>query len=398
MARAPRVSVPPAPRANTPAPASRRTSTPPPVLKGARVVSTGPSEGQSRVRNGVRQVYRNGKWTNVGRLRATRPSSPGGVPVAPRLTAPEAAAPPAAPAPVAPPSFTPTSSWWSQQFTADPRYMTSAPVLEGRRTQIGQAYGFTIARNDQGLPLYKSAGGATGITQGFDDNGAIVYKDSQGNTYKPSELQLDIRRVGPGEAGYLEGAFGGAEAGSERRQFEIGDVAAQAGIRRSGMRGQAGLAETAALQAALAGLTGRSAAELAGVETDYAQLYREIYGDLAKKAEELAAAQPVAAEVPAEAPAEAPAAPSGAAPVAGGGTVNPAGQYTPPPASGALSMQAFNNTLNEILGPPSQRGPQPMTGRDRVRALRNVYDNYQLTPAQRRRVKAELKKLGFVVA
>ena len=380
-----------------------------------RAGRTGTPAGMQGVRPGSAAAIAAG-YVPPGRRRPTRRPTrrPGGAPFAPSFNAdgtttlvpPRTAAvdvtsgtiPPATSTAAAPPAFVPTSSWWSQQFTADPRYMTSAPVLEGRRTQIGQTYGFTIARNDQGLPLYKSAGGATGITQGFDDNGAIVYKDSQGNTYKPSELQLDIRRVGRGEAGYLEGAFGGAEAGSKRRQFEIGDVAAQAGIRRSGMRGQAGLAETAALQAALAGLTGRSAAELAGVETDYAQLYREIYGDLAKKAEELAAAQPVAAEVPAEVPAEAPAAPSGAAPVAGGGTVNPAGQYTPPPAGGALSMRAFNNTLNEILGPPSQRGPQPMTGRDRVRALRNVYDNYQLTPAQRRRVKAELKKLGFVVA
>jgi len=385
------------------------------VARVPRAGRTGTPAGMQGVRPGSAAAIAAG-YVPPGRRRPTRRPTrrPGGAPFAPSFNAdgtttlvpPRTAAvdvtsgtiPPATSTAAAPPAFVPTSSWWSQQFTADPRYMTSAPVLEGRRTQIGQAYGFTIARNDQNLPLYKSAGGATGITQGFDDNGAIVYKDAQGNTYKPSELQLDIRRVGRGDAGYLEGAFGGAEAGSERRQFEIGDVASQAGIRRSGMRGQAGLAETAALQAALAGLTGRSAAELAGVETDYAQLYREIYGDLAKKAEELAAAQPVAAEVPAEVPAEAPAAPSGAAPVAGGGTVNPAGQYTPPPAGGALSMRAFNNTLNEILGPPSQRGPQPMTGRDRVRALRNVYDNYQLTPAQRRRVKAELKKLGFVVA
>ena len=383
------------------------------MARAPRAPRTGTPAGMQGVRPGSAAAIAAG-YVPPGRRRP--PRRPGGAPFSPSfnadgtttLTAPKTATvdvtsgtiPPPAAAPAAP-AFRPTSSWWSQQFTADPRYMTSAPVLEGRRTQIGQAYGFTIARNEQGLPLYKTAGGATGITQGFDDNGAIVYKDPQGNTYKPSELQLDIRRIGRGEAGYLEGAFGGAEAGSEKRQFEIGDVAAQSGVRRSGMRGQAGLAETAALQAALAGLTGRSATELAGVETDYAQLYREIYGDLVKKAEELAAAQPEAAAPPAEAPvveAPAAAAPSGAAPVAGGGTVNPAGQYTPPAAGSALTDRAFDNTLNEILGPPSQRGPQPMTKADRIRALRNVYDNYQLTPAQRRRVKAELKKLGFNVA
>lgn len=309
----------------------------------------------------------------------------------PTMTAPPPPPPPPAAAPAATP-FAPTSSWWLSQFTADPRYMTSAPVLEGQRTQIGQAYGFTIARDAQGRPLYKTAGGAANITQQFDDNGAIVYKDPQGNTYNPSEIQLDIRRVQRGQPGYLEGAFGGTEAASEKRQFGIGDVAAQSGVGRSGMRGQAVLGETAALQAALAGLTGRSAAELAGVDDKYAELYREIYTDLAKKAKDLAAATtPAPAETPAAAP------PPSQTAVPGGGTVNPQGQYTPPPSGNTLTSQAFNNTLNEILV-ASQRGPQPMTRVERIRALRNVYDNYQLTPAQRRRVGAELKKLGFNVA
>ena len=379
-----------------------------------RAGRTGTPAGMQGVRPGSAAAIAAG-YVPPGRRRPTR--RPGGAPFTPSfnadgtttLTAPKTATvdvtsgtiPPATSTAAAPPAFVPTSSWWSQQFTADPRYMTSAPVLEGRRTQIGQAYGFTIARNAQGLPLYKTAGGATGITQGFDDKGAVIYKDEQGNTYKPSELQLDIRRVGRGEAGYLEGAFGGAEAGSEKRQFEIGDVAAQAGVRRSGMRGQAGLAETAALQAAIAGLTGRSAAELAGVETDYAQLYREIYGDLVKKAEELAAAQPTA-ETPAEAPApEAapPAAPSGTTPLPGGGSVDPAGNYYPPqptpdnpkPPLSAGPSGSFTMTVDEIIrvtGRPGGSTPAQM-----IRSLLDLPNKYTLTKQQRDRIDALVKDI-----
>jgi hypothetical protein len=189
------------------------------------------------------------------------------------------------------------------QLAADPRYMTSAPVLEQRRGDIGRSYGFTIARDAQGRPLYRTAAGATGITQQLDDKGAIVYKDAAGNAYKPSDLQLDIQRVQRGQAGYLEGQFGAAEAGSEARRYGIGNVAAQSGVRRSGMQQSAEQQEFSALQSALAGLTGRAGAELAGVDEKFAELYREIYGDLAKRADELAApVTPPATETPAAPP------------------------------------------------------------------------------------------------
>jgi hypothetical protein len=189
------------------------------------------------------------------------------------------------------------------QLAADPRYMTTAPILDERRAGIGRSYGFTIARDAQGRPLYRTAAGATGITQQLDDKGAIVYKDAAGNTYTPGDLQLDIQRVGRGQAGYLEGQFGSAEAGSEARQYRIGEESARAGVGRSGMRASTQAQEASALQSALAGLTGRAGAELAGVDERFAELYREIYGDLAKRADELAA--PVTpTETPAAPPVE----------------------------------------------------------------------------------------------
>lgn len=201
--------------------------------------------------------------------------------------APPAAA--AAPPPPPAPTFQPTSAWWMSQLAADPRYMTTAPLLDEQRAGIGRSYGFTVARDAQGRPLYRTAAGATGITQQLDDKGAIIYRDAAGNTYQPGDLQLDIQRIGRGQTGYLSGQFGAAEAGSEARQYRIGEEAARAGLGRSGMRASTQTQEAAALQSALAGLTSRAGAELAGVDEKFAELYREIYGDLAKRADELAA-------------------------------------------------------------------------------------------------------------
>jgi hypothetical protein len=189
------------------------------------------------------------------------------------------------------------AAWWASQITANPAYMTQAPVLEAQREGIGREYGFTIARDAQGRPLYKTAAGATGITQQFDDQGNIVYKDPTGQKYTPEQLQLDIQRIQPGGSGYLTGRFGAAEAGSKQRQFGIGDVAAQAGAGRSGMRELARSQETAALQSALAGLTSSAGGALSGIDQQFAELYRDIYKDLAEKAGEFAPSAP--AETPA---------------------------------------------------------------------------------------------------
>lgn len=305
---------------------------------------------------------------------SSRPSSvrPGGTraPVAvSRIT------PPAAPPP--PPTFAPTSAWWMSQFAADPRYMTTAPLLDEQRAGIGRSYGFTVARDAQGRPLYRTAAGATGITQQLDDKGTIVYKDTEGNVYKPGDLQLDIQRIGRGQAGYLSGQFGATEAGSEARQYRIGEESARAGLGRSGMRASTQAQEAAALQSVLAGLTSRAGAELAGVDEKYAQLYREIYGDLAKRAEELVASvTPPASETPAS---------SGTS--ASSATPTPSGT----PQTGlnvgqALSPNQFTGELAGIANMGKNADPQTM-----IRLYRNLASRFSLTPAQLRRLTSILR-------
>lgn len=266
-------AAPKAPRVQTSLPAPRVAKAKVAVAKPA--APKRPVEGASRVRNGVRYVYKGGKWVRAGKLRGTT------LPV----TTP-------APAPTQAPSFAPTSSWWMQQFAADPRYMTQAPILEAERGSVGQEYGFTVARDDQGRALYKTSGGATGITQQMRGDGSIVYRDAAGNEYAPADLALDVRRIPRGQAGYLAGRFGAAEAASGARQQRIGEEAAQAGIGRSGMRAASQSAESAGLQSTLAGLTGEAGRALAGVDTRFGELYREIYKDLVERADELSEPTP----------------------------------------------------------------------------------------------------------
>ena len=391
MARVPQVR---APRANQSAPQ-------PSVRAGGNkgVVSVSgpkPNPGQERVVNGVRQVYRNGRWVRVGPLRNAQPAPP-----APTLAPATTAAPP----PSAPAAAPLPSGWWASQFAADPRYQTQAPQFAARENQLASTYGFILRRDPTGQALYRLSGSAPGtgdIVQSIDDNGALVYKTLSG-TVIPSDqiptLALDVVEVGQDQPGYTSGLLGRSRMESQGRQFGIGDVSAQAGVGRSGMRAGAAAGEVRALVNALGSLTTRAGSEFAGVNQDRINLFNQIYGDLVEKAKDLAA-PPAASE------ATAPAAPSvvsagdsvaATAPVAGGGSVNAAGQYTPPASGSVLSSQAFDRTLNEILGPPRQRGPQPMSRGDRIRALRGVLDGYQLTPAQRARVVRELKSLGFVV-
>ncbi len=381
----------------------------PRVQQTSRPARTGTPAGMAGVRPGSAAAVAAG-------YRPPRPSRPqrrpGGAPMSvtfnadgtTSLAAPSGAA--AATTNVAPPpppaAATIPSGWWAEQFRQNPTYQTQAGILAGRENQIGATYGYTVRRAPSGQAYYRlpetSAGGGN-ITSSIDDAGNLVYKDEAGNAVAPErikDLVLDIVEVGATEPSYREGALGRARMESAGRQFGIGDVAARSGVRRSGMRAGASLGESRALVDALTGLSRRAMGEFAGVNQDYIDLYNRIYSDLAEKAANLV---PPAAETPA-APAEtpaAPAAPTGQAPVAGGGAVNPAGQYTPPAAGSALSDRAFDNSLNEILGPPSQRGPQPLTKGDRIRGLRNLLDNYPLSPAQRSRVVRELKALGFVV-
>lgn len=374
MALAPTAKRPAAPRANAPTPAAGRAGAQAPVLKGATAVSTKPTEGQERMKNGVRQVYKNGKWTNVGAVRPTKPSSPGGVPVAPRLVAPEAA-PATTTTTTTTTPFKPDAAWWTTQFAADPRYLQTAPGLAYRQQQTAGAYGYRIMRSPSGQPYFKSRSTGEGkITQQLtaqgtpvlDENGAPIYVDESGKRYGIADLDLNIEEIKRGEEGYLTGALGAAAAGSEQRQFGIGDVAAQAGARRSGMRTQASVAESEALQQALRNLAGRAGGEFAGIQSEYADLYNQIFKGLV----DAAAAQPQVETTPtAPTPAPAPA------------PVQPGTAETGLNAGQALSADEFAGQLRGIANAGKNADKKTM-----IRLYRGLAKRYSLTPAQLRRL------------
>lgn len=308
--------------------------------------------------------------------------------------------------------FKPDAAWWTRQFAADPRYMTTAPGIIGRQQTAAESYGYTIDRSPQGQPYYVSRStGTRKISQqltpegtpALDENGRPIYTDEQGNRYNIGDLDLSITEKKRGEEGYLAGALGGTTAESERRQFQIGDVAAQAGARRSGMRGQAAATEAQGLINALRNLQLRAAGEFAGGQTELANLYNQIYQTLV----ETAGSQPgttTTTETPAGGGAGAPAVtepvPPGNTPVPGGGSVNPQGQYTPPqptpenpkPALTPGPGGSFMATVNEILL-SGQRGPQPLSNKQMADMLEGLLGRYTLSKQQRDWITNKVKEL-----
>jgi hypothetical protein len=304
------------------------------------------------------------------------------------------------------PGTPPNAAWWQGQYTSDPSFLLTDPVLRAAQNQTGSNYGYVINRDvtdgsptkgqayyrapkidpvtkkpvldETGKPVYL----ATGILQTFDDAGKPVYKDSAGNVYKPADLEMEINRIAKGQEGYLEGALGAAEATSEKNQFGIGDVAARAGARRSGMRGQASAAETGALQSALAGLTGKAAGELTGIDKQYADLYSAIFKGLAPQAAALAA--PTTTEVPV-----APAAPTPEAPVAPTYDGAPTDQtsyagYGQPKTGSPLSQGPNGEFMKMINGivQPTAAGGGTYGWKDQVTSLEQMKKTYSLTPNQ----------------
>lgn len=350
------------------------------------------------------------------------PGAPSGSPNAVSSTpAPAPApAPAAAPSPSSAPivspatgsTFVPNASWWNQQFQNDPRWAMQAPGLASRILSTGTQYGYYINMTDSGAPKWKSRSSNVGdIVQVVDDKGIPVldekgmmqYRGPDGKIYPASDLVLDVRRYEKGEAGYSEGAIGQAEAASERRQFGIGDAAAQAGVGRSGMRASLADQETAARQAAVRSLVNSAGREFSGIQSDYGTLFNTIYSDLVKNAAniEVPGAEAPAPETPAGGAPD-PSVPAGNAPWPGGGSTNPAGQYTPPlptpenprPTLSTGPNGSFMMTVNEIVGPQSQRGPQPMTNPQRIAALRNLKTAYSLTPQQIRWIDDKIADLS----
>jgi hypothetical protein len=271
-------------------------------------------------------------------------------------------------------------------------------VLRAAQNQTSTNYGYTINRDttegsptkgqayyrapkidpvtkkpvldETGKPVYL----ATGILQTFDDAGKPVYKDSAGKVYAPADLEMEINRIAKGQEGYLEGALGAAEATSERNQFGIGDVAARAGARRSGMRGQASAAETGALQSALSGLTKRAAGELTGIDKQYADLYSNIFKTLAPQAAALAA--PTTTEVPVAPEAPAAGAPAPAAPEYLGYN------QAPPPPPGRLSGGPGGQFMTLIGDVTLERNTNDAAIRENLRRLLKN-PAYQLTAQQK---------------
>jgi hypothetical protein len=247
---------------------------------------------------------------------------------------------------------------------------------------IGSNYGFTLNRDTtegsptKGMVLYRVPGtdpGKGNITGRVDPvTGAFTYVDPSGKVYDVTKLELDVIPIKRGEAGYLEGSLGQAAAGSEKQQFAIGDAAARAGARRSGMRASSAVAETQALQDALRRLNVGAAGELAGTTNRYADLLNTIFPDLVKRAGEFVA-PPVEAPAAPEAPAAE--APAPAAPEYLGYNQAP----TPPPGTlGAGPGGAFMTLVGDIT---LERNTTDKAIREGLRAfLKNPA--YQLSPQQ----------------
>lgn len=366
-------------------------------------------------KQGVDFVYRPGGPQGAGYYRKEKPTpsiagattgsnATGATIQAPAVTTATTSAP--STQTVTTPGTPPTASWWQSQYTSDPSFLLTDPSLRAAQNQTSSNYGYAINRDTtegsptkgqayyrapkidpvtkkpvldaEGKPVYL----ATGILQTFDDAGKPVYKDSTGKVYAPSELEMEINRIAKGQEGYLQGALGSAEATSEKNQFGIGDVAARSGARRSGMRGQASAAETSALQSALAGLTGKAAGELTGIDKQYADLYSGIFKTLAPKAEALAAS--TTTEVPV-----APTAPSVETPVPPTYAGAPTDQtsyagYGRPSSGSRLSAGPggeFMTMINGIIQ-PTAAGGGTYGWKDQVTSLEQMKKTYSLTPNQ----------------
>ena len=360
-----------------------------PAIKIPKPGKTGTPKGMEGVRPGSAQAIKAGykppkppkplARPGGARVRFAVSFSPGGTTtLQPPPAAPRAAAAPAAPPP--PPPAAPTTPFnYANAFLADPRYATGLAGITQTQLGIGSKYGFTLNRDTtegsptKGMVLYRVPGtepGKGNITGRIDPvTGAYTYVDPSGKVYDVTKLELDVIPIKRGEAGYLEGGLGQAAAGSEKQQFAIGDTAAQAGARRSGMRASSSAMESQAFQNALRGLNVGAAADLGGATNRYADLLNSIFPDLVKKAGEY--------ETP---PVETPAAPApeAAAPAA----PEYAGYNTPgAPTSGPLSAGPGGQFMTMIGDVTLERNTNNAAIRQGLRAFLNN-PAYQLTPQQ----------------
>lgn len=321
------------------------------------------------------------------------PGKPGGAPFAVSFNADGTTTlkPPAAPKVAAAPTtpiVAPTTPFnYADAFLSDPRYATGLAGITQSQLGTESKYGIRLRRAPNGLPIYRVIGGAQGsgnVTTTIDPaTGRTRYVNAAGAEVAPATLELDYEVLKPGEAGYSEGAIGTQTAGSQIRQLGIGDTAAQAGARRSGMRASAQLQEGAALQAALRGLTTGAASEFGGTTTRYADLLNLIYPDLVKRAGDYSATPP-AAETPAT-----------GTPAAGAPEVQPVYQRQPtsettyagyalPPARSPLSAGPSGEFMRMITSITEAGGAGGGTygWKDQITSLEKIKSTYSLTPQQ----------------
>jgi hypothetical protein len=260
----------------------------------------------------------------------------------------------------------------------------ATPVLGAEQNQIGSSYGVVLNRvtegSDKGQPLFRLPGEAAGkgtIRQsGFDAKGNPVYKDAAGNVISDiSNLVLDYTPLQAGQAGYLQGALGNAAATSANNQQTIGENAALAGVRRSGMRGQGALAEAQNAQNLNTALTTKAQGEYTTNLGKWAALYNQIYQGLLPQAEALAAPTTTTVEVPAAAP-ETPAAPAVPEPTYSG--------YNTPgtPTSGPLSPGPGGQFMTLLGDVTLERNTNDAAIRQNLRRFLNN-PAYQLTAQQK---------------
>ena len=252
----------------------------------------------------------------------------------------------------APPATAPTTPFnWGNAYTSNAQYQSTAPSLAAGQNQIGESYGLTMRRDTNsasptyGQPIYRlpteKAGEGTVIAS-MGAGGEFVWKDASGNPVDVKDLKIDYVPTASGQSGYLQGALGNAAAQSANNQQTIGEQAALAGVRRSGMRAQGALAETGNAQAAQARLTQGAMGEYGANLGKWAELYKSIYGELLPNA----AAMAPAPEAPAPA---APVAPSAPASMGNGwnAPVTVAPDKTLSPGAGGEFMKMLGNVTLE---------------------------------------------------
>jgi hypothetical protein len=279
---------------------------------------------------------------------------------------------------------------YSAGFASDPRYATGLASIASNQVGIGTEYGLVINRDTNassptyGMAMFRVPGqeaGTGNITAKIDPvTGASVYSDATGKVYPVVDLELDVRPLKQGEAGYLGGALGNTAAQSQNQQYNIGNQAAQGGAGRSGMRSSMAAMEVGALQGALSKLGMGAAGAFRGTTDQYANLLNAIFPDQADKAAALASAgtTPPAPVV----------APDAAIPAAAPANTDPITQ-TGQVVGQALSAGPQGQFMGQVRG---VLGIREISPKARIEQLRSIGRNYALTPQQRRYLDNEIEK------